>query len=120
MVVNSVAELGPMNIVTGFPDLSFACTRNESGTILILVKPDCCKLLVNCCRRPGPPGCDLVVVIAGAVLEPELTPCASAPDETVVSMATATKIVFFIACSPLFTRPRQQQSGCQLVPNIEA
>src|SRR5579864_4132595 len=98
MVVNSVAELGPMIIVTGFPDLSLACTKNESGTTLILVKPDCCKLLVNCCRSPGPPACGFVVVVAAgaAVPKPEFAPCASAADDTVVRMAAATKIFFFI------------------------
>src|ERR1700689_81679 len=103
MVVNSVAELGPMIIVTGFPDLSLACTKNESGTTLILVKPDCCKLLVSCCRSPGPPGCGLAVVAAaGAVLESEFAPCASATDDTVVRIAAAPNVVFFITYFPLF------------------
>jgi hypothetical protein len=97
-VVTSVSELGPINIVTGLPDLSLACTRNESGTTFMLVNPDCCKLFVNCCRRLVPLDCGLVVV-AGVGAEPEFefAACAKATDETVVKIAAATKVAFFIA-----------------------
>ena len=92
-----------MNIVTGLPDLSLACTRNESATTLMLVNPDCCRLFVNCCRRLEPPGCGLVVVAAEGA-EPELgfDDCARAKDETVVRIAAATRVVFFIAKSPFW------------------
>lgn len=92
-----------MNIVTGLPDLSLACTRNESATTLMLVKPDCCKLFVNCWRRLDPPGCGLVVVAAdGAMPELGLADCAKANEETVVRIAAATSVVFFIANSPFW------------------
>src|SRR5579863_9416487 len=90
-----------MNIVTGLPDLSLACTRNDSGTTLMLVNPDCCRPFVSCCRRPGLLGCGLAVVVGeGAEPELELTACAKATDETVVRIAAATRVVFFIALSP--------------------
>jgi hypothetical protein len=64
----------------------------------MLVNPDCCRLLVNCCRRPDPAGWELVAVVAAGA-EPELEPgvCARAIDDTVVRTAAATRIVFFIA-----------------------
>jgi hypothetical protein len=64
----------------------------------MLVNPDCCRLLVNCCRRLDPAGCGLVAVVAaGAEPELELGVCARAIDETVVRIAAATRMVFFIA-----------------------
>src|ERR1700684_263585 len=93
-VATSVSELGPMNIVTGLPDLSLACTKNESGTTLMLVNPDRCRLLVTCCLRLDPLVCALVVD-AGVEGEPEfvLAACAATTDETVVKIAAATRVV---------------------------
>lgn len=64
----------------------------------MLVNPDCCRLFVNCCRMLDWLGCGLAVV-AGVGAEPEfeLAACAKATDDTVVRIAAATIVVFFIA-----------------------